>query len=65
MAGLATTGTYPVPVKATAGLLLALSAMVRVAVLVPVTAGVKNTDTVQVDPAESVLGLSGQVVVVV
>jgi hypothetical protein len=38
--------------------------MVRVLVLVPTTAGVKKTETAQVEPAERVLGLRGHVVVV-
>jgi hypothetical protein len=54
-----------VPVRLTVGLTLALSATVRVALRVPATPGVKNTDMLQLDFAASVFGLIGQVVVVV
>lgn len=41
----------PVPVRETAGLLLALSLMVSVPERMPAAAGVKKTETVQVLPA--------------
>jgi len=63
--GLTTAGTIPVPVRLTVGLTLALSATVRVALRVPATAGIKNTDMLQLALAASVFGLIGQVVVVV
>jgi len=51
----------PVPVKNTAcGLLLALSLKLSVPVLEPVDLGEKVTKAVQLAPAASVLGLSGQ-----
>lgn len=53
------------PVRLTVGLTLALSATVRVALRVPASAGVKNTDRLQLALAASVLGLIGQVVVLV
>lgn len=55
----------PVPVKETVGLLLALSLIVSVPLREPAAAGVKKTETVQLPPAAKVLGVSGQVVVVV
>jgi hypothetical protein len=57
--------TTPVPLRLTVGLTLALSAMVNVAARVPVVAGVKNTETTQLDPAARLLGRCGQVEVVV
>ena len=51
----------PVPVNATVGLLLALSLMVSVPERTPATAGVKNTETVQLAPAARVLGVRGHV----
>ena len=50
----------PVPLRLTVGLTLALSAMVSVAVRVPVITGVKKIETVQLEPAASVFGRSGQ-----
>ena len=50
----------PVPLRLTVGLTLALSAMVSVAERVPVIAGAKKTETVQLEPAASVFGRSGQ-----
>src|SRR5215469_1114058 len=58
--GLTVTGRTPVPVRLTVGLTLALSEIVSVAARVPVTDGVKKTLIVQLAPAASVLGLSGQ-----
>jgi hypothetical protein len=55
----------PVPVKATVGLLLALSLIVSVPERTPATAGVKKTETAQLPPAARVLGVRGQVVAVV
>lgn len=54
--------TIPVPVSGTlCGLPVALSAMLILALRVPVAAGVNVTEIVQLAPAASVLGLSGQV----
>lgn len=50
----------PVPLRLTVGLTVALSAIVSVAVRVPVIAGVKKTETPQLEPAASVFGRSGQ-----
>ena len=50
----------PVPLRPTVGLTVALSAIVSVAVRVPVIAGVKKTKTPQLEPAASVFGRSGQ-----
>ena len=58
--GLTVTGRTPLPVRLTIGLTLALSEMVSVAARVPVTDGLKKTLTLQLAPAASVLGLSGQ-----
>jgi hypothetical protein len=44
--------------------MLALSLTVSVALRTPAVAGVKNTETLQFDPAANVLGLIGHVVVV-
>lgn len=63
LVGLAVAATIPTPVRLTAGLIVALSLMVRVPVRVPATAGSKNSDTLQFDPAASVFGVSGHVVV--
>ena len=63
LVGLALAATIPTPVRLTVGLIVALSLMVRVPVRVPATEGSKNTDTLQLDPAESVFGVSGHVVV--
>jgi len=51
-----------VPVRLTVGLTLALSATVRVALRVPATVGVKNTDMLQLDFAASVFGQVVEVV---
>lgn len=51
----------PVPVRATVGLLLALSENVRVPVRVFNAVGANVTEAVQLPPAASVLGLRGQV----
>ena len=61
VAGLATAARTPLPVRLTVGLTFALSAIVRVALRVPMTEGVKKTDTLQLAPAGSVFGLIGQV----
>jgi hypothetical protein len=53
-----------VPLKVTVGLTLALSLTVRVAPLGPAAAGVKNTETVQLEAEARVFGVRGQVVVV-
>jgi hypothetical protein len=63
--GLATAGTIPVPLRLTVGLTLALSLIVSVAFREPAAVGVKKTDTLQLEPAPRVFGLSGHVVVVV
>jgi hypothetical protein len=60
--GLTTAGTIPVPVRLTVGLTLALSATVRVALRVPATVGVKNTDMLQLDFAASIFGQVVEVV---
>ena len=65
VAGVATAASTPFPVRLTVGFTLALSEMVRIAVRAPTTEGVKKTDTLQLAPAAKVLGLIGQVVVVV
>jgi hypothetical protein len=44
--------------------MLALSLTVSVAFRTPAEAGVKNIETVQLEPAARLLGLKGQVVVV-
>jgi hypothetical protein len=57
-----TAGAVPVPVSPTeCGLPVALSFTVRVAERAPVAFGVNVTEIVQLAPAASVAGLSGQV----
>jgi len=53
-----------VPLRATVGLTLALSFTVRLALLSPAAAGVKKTETVQIEPEARAFGVKGQVVVV-
>lgn len=63
--GLVMAAITPVPVRATVGLLLALSLTVSVPERTPATDGVKKTEMVQLATAASVLGVSGQVLAVV
>ena len=57
-------GAVPVPVSVTVcGLEVPLSVIVRLAARDPVAAGVKDTEMVQLEPAASVAGLTGQVLV--
>jgi len=59
-----TAGAVPLPVSGTVcGLPVALSVTEMLAVRLPVAVGVKVTEMVQLAPAASVLGLSGQVLV--
>ena len=54
----------PVPVSATVcGLAAASSVIARFAVRVPAAVGANETETLQLDPAASVLGLTGHVLV--
>ena len=61
--GLTTAARTPVPVRLTVGLEFALSVIVRVPFRAPVASGAKTTETLQLAPAASVLGLTGHVVV--